>query len=337
MQMWLCIQCLHIHAWNKACTSKSHPSDVIADFLIHGVTKPHIDALSNNMESGSTYTNDASVGLTLDMLDTVFQRRITTIASIPPPCRLQFSRTLKAALDKVLAKPGDLQAWIQLLFLPTCTLNLYAPKCPIDERSGTRKKLQIAAINQNLSVWREPSGCAALVQQLLSLSKQSKANRKPTNKKKRKKISANIVACKKKISYGHYAAAIRVLSSNGLATPIPDTLQDLQLKYPPAPPPSIPTYDTTTPSLEVDVTEVLSAIKSFPKGTSCGRDGLRAHHLLDAISDTVATVSDELLLSVTCVVNLWLGGNCSPSLGEFITSAPLTPLLKPGGGVRPIA
>src|SRR6266487_829484 len=54
----------------------------------------------------------------------------------------------------------------------------------------------------------------------------------------------------------------------------------------------------------------------------CGEDSPVARDLLDAI---------------TLVVNLWLGGRCPVSLSEFVASAPLTPLLKPDGGIRPIA
>ncbi|GJZ45641.1 hypothetical protein Tco_0848896 [Tanacetum coccineum] len=35
-------------------------------------------------------------------------------------------------------------------------------------------------------------------------------------------------------------------------------------------------------------------------------------------------------------MNLFLDGKCPNGLGEYITSAPLTPLVKPGGGIRPI-
>ncbi|MCI46258.1 hypothetical protein A2U01_0067498, partial [Trifolium medium] len=45
----------------------------------------------------------------------------------------------------------------------------------------------------------------------------------------------------------------------------------------------------------------------------------------------------DLLDAITLVVNLWLGGRCPITLSEFVASAPLTPLLKPDGGIRPIA
>ncbi|PNX61244.1 hypothetical protein L195_g052353, partial [Trifolium pratense] len=74
-------------------------------------------------------------------------------------------------------------------------------------------------------------------------------------------------------------------------------------------------------------------IKSFPKGTWCGRDGMRAQHLLDALCGEGSAVARDL----TPVVNMWLGGRCSNILSEFVASAPLTPLLKPNGGICPIA
>nr|GEX54631.1 hypothetical protein [Tanacetum cinerariifolium] len=46
--------------------------------------------------------------------------------------------------------------------------------------------------------------------------------------------------------------------------------------------------------------------------------------------------SDESLSSITKVVNLFLDGKCPNVLGEYIASAPLTPLVKLGGGIRPI-
>ncbi|GJY71317.1 hypothetical protein Tco_0475020 [Tanacetum coccineum] len=58
---------------------------------------------------------------------------------------------------------------------------------------------------------------------------------------------------------------------------------------------------------------------------------------MDCLSGAVVAVSDELVSSITQVVNLFLAGKCPMMLGEYIASAPLTPLVKPGGGIRPIA
>ncbi|MCI27672.1 hypothetical protein A2U01_0048872, partial [Trifolium medium] len=86
----------------------------------------------------------------------------------------------------------------------------------------------------------------------------------------------------------------------------------------------------------VEVDTVLKYIHSFPKGTSCGRDRLRVQHLLDVMCGERYPAARDLL-DATPVVNLWLGGRCSISLLEFVAFAPLTPLLKTDGGIRPIA
>lgn len=56
--------------------------------------------------------------------------------------------------------------------------------------------------------------------------------------------------------------------------------------------------------------EVLGRIHSFPKGTSCVRDGLRAQHLGDMLGGVAIAIVDSLLCSITKVVNLILGGKC---------------------------
>nr|GFB76338.1 putative reverse transcriptase domain-containing protein [Tanacetum cinerariifolium] len=81
---------------------------------------------------------------------------------------------------------------------------------------------------------------------------------------------------------------------------------------------------------------VLDRIKSFPLGTSCGQDGLCAQILMDCLSGADVNISDELVSSITQVVNLFLDGKCPNRLGEFIASVSFTLLVKPGGGIRPI-
>ncbi|GKB64682.1 putative reverse transcriptase domain-containing protein [Tanacetum coccineum] len=58
---------------------------------------------------------------------------------------------------------------------------------------------------------------------------------------------------------------------------------------------------------------------------------------MDCLSGATVAISDELVSSITQVVNLFLDGKCLKRLGEYISSAPLTPLVKPGDGIRPIA
>ncbi|KAL8151278.1 hypothetical protein V2J09_021086 [Rumex salicifolius] len=81
----------------------------------------------------------------------------------------------------------------------------------------------------------------------------------------------------------------------------------------------------------------VNRIKSFPKGTSCGRDEFRTQHLVDALGKAAVVVADDLVSSITVMVNLLLAGKCPSALGEFIGSAPFITLLKSRGGIQPIA
>ncbi|XP_026382323.1 uncharacterized protein LOC113277440 [Papaver somniferum] len=58
---------------------------------------------------------------------------------------------------------------------------------------------------------------------------------------------------------------------------------------------------------------------------------------MNSLSGAASVVADDLVASITGVVSLLLAGKFPSVLGEFIASAPLKPLLKPGGGLRPIA
>ncbi|GKF33257.1 hypothetical protein Tco_0106457 [Tanacetum coccineum] len=60
--------------------------------------------------------------------------------------------------------------------------------------------------------------------------------------------------------------------------------------------------------LVMDVDSILGCIQSFPKGMSCGQDGLRAQHILDALCGEGSAIVVGLLKAISVVVNLLLEG-----------------------------
>ena len=148
---------------------------------------------------------------------------------------------------------------------------------------------------------------------------------------------SNLYQCKRKLEEGHFTVVIKVLSSSGITPFSPNTLNTLDSKHPFAPPPVLPSIPCYEEALCVTKEEVLSSVHSFPKVTSCGRDGLRAQHLMDMLGGVATAIADNLLCSITKLFNMFLDGKCPCVLGSYIASAPLTPLVKPGGGIRPIA
>ncbi|GJV39914.1 hypothetical protein Tco_1418354 [Tanacetum coccineum] len=110
-----------------------------------------------------------------------------------------------------------------------------------------------------------------------------------------------------------------VLSSSGVAPYNDATLEDLKTKHPFKPPPLLPHIAIDHHHLVASPALVLDRIKSFPRGTSCGRDGLRTQHLMDCLSGVAVAISDELVSSITQVVNLFLDGKCPQQVGRLVS------------------
>nr|GFA68846.1 hypothetical protein [Tanacetum cinerariifolium] len=125
-------------------------------------------------------------------------------------------------------------------------------------------------------------------------------------KKSNKHDEVKVAQCKRKLGDGHFTIAIKVLTSSGAALSTLETMHELEAKHPYAPLLTLSSSPLGVDALSVNKDLMLNSICNFPKGTSCG------------------------------VVNMFLSGKCPSQLREYIASAPLTPLVKPGGGIRPI-
>ncbi|GKA81837.1 hypothetical protein Tco_0788529 [Tanacetum coccineum] len=99
--------------------------------------------------------------------------------------------------------------------------------------------------------------------------------------------------CKRKICDGHYTIAVRVFSASGVVLYNDVTLKDLKAKHPFKPALSLPHIPIDHHQFIASPDVVLDMIKSFPSGTSCGRDGLRAQHLMDFLSGVAMDIFDD--------------------------------------------
>ncbi|GJY61327.1 putative reverse transcriptase domain-containing protein [Tanacetum coccineum] len=300
---WLCGKCMDLHAVSRAChypdglVRFSKGSDDMSGYIV-GISKP------SNKESGIELTE----GLVFDaeLLDRAFKVPITTVKCIPHGCRLAFSQALKTVLCKVVTQLDSIDAWV-------------------------------SSILKSLAMWRKDDDITMLVKSILDGSVLGSFGQGGGDFLEEGATgNTNIKQCLRKVMDGHFTAAIKVLSSSGVAPYCDDTIKALEAKHPYKPPPSMPSITFSEPPLIAEIDSVFSCIKSFPKGTSCERDGLRAQHILDALCGEGSATAKDLLKVITSVVNLWLAGRCPPILAEFIASAPLTPLLKLDNGIRPI-
>ncbi|GJW82166.1 hypothetical protein Tco_0146141 [Tanacetum coccineum] len=113
------------------------------------------------------------------------------------------------------------------------------------------------------------------------------------------------------------------LDSSGLASYCDDTIKALEAKHPCKPPSSMSSSTFSKPPIVADIDSVFSCIKSFPKGTSCRRNGLRAQHILDALCEEwYATATNLLKLElyrrlVSKVAMKGVGKEISKYLSDF--------------------
>ena len=87
-------------------------------------------------------------------------------------------------------------------------------------------------------------------------------------------------------------------------------------------------------AVQVGIDDVLKAIRSFPKGSAPGTNGLRPQHLIDAMCHGTR---HELLRQITNVVNKLLQGQVPNDIKPWLCGARLAALPKPQGDLRPVA
>ncbi|GJW54540.1 hypothetical protein Tco_0098625 [Tanacetum coccineum] len=308
MGIWLCGVCFKTHTTYAKCRYGSdfvpppNNGDGIVRFVLYDLIKPPVPSGSQLDHVGDLMHAEPD-GFTLFVLDRLFSKGLRTVKSIPPKCWLGFSRFLRVTLDKVICKPDDVACWEE-------------------------------SIANAIRSWGMPGGSFQLVRETLAESSPPMLD---LDGEDLDLTDRNHKQCKRKICDGHYTAAVRVLSSSGVAPYNDATLHELKTKHPFMSAPSLLDSHINHHPLIASQDVVLDMIKSFPRGTSCGHDGLRTQHLMDCLSGAALAISDELVSSITQVVNLFLERKCPTMLGEYIASAPLTLFVKPGGGIRPIA
>ena len=142
----------------------------------------------------------------------------------------------------------------------------------------------------------------------------------------------------RKIEFGDLKGAIRLVSPNDrLAVSDEDTYSALKDRHP-APHPDTcilsPPVMADLP-FQVSPKAVLSAIRSFPKGSAGGPDRLLPQHLKDLLQDQ--RDGSTLLAALTNFCTLVLKGDIPLEVRPFFFGASLVALQKESGGVRPIA
>ncbi|GKB61068.1 hypothetical protein Tco_0917254, partial [Tanacetum coccineum] len=208
MGLWLCGVCFKTHTLRSKCrhgTTFVPPpdnGDGVVCFVLYDLIKPFAPSCSQP-DCVDGLLQSQHYGFTLSLLDSLLSKGLRTVKSIPLKCRLGFSRVLKGALDK----------------------------------SANKRQRQEECITNVIRSWGVPGGCLQLVKETLAECAPPIFD---LDEEDLDLCERNIKQCKRKIYDGHYTAAVRVLSSSGVAPYNDATLQELKAKHPFKSAPSLP-------------------------------------------------------------------------------------------------
>lgn len=263
-----------------------------------------------------------------EIFHTIRDISVPVLRFIPKQCHRLWLTCLNHSLQRVISRPNDLEAHAFLQMLPQCVLR------SVSSPNHKRKRFDTMAIQRRFT-----KGCLQrwlvddqskwdLWQQCLQTTA-SKPSYQSSSETGRKKKALGYIAC------GRFSAATSILQSDGLAAASVENLDIITSKF--------PVSTTDLPNLpcpqylQVDDDDVVRGIKSFDALTACGRDGLHADHLKVIFQSVTPGLMSQSIKLMTAYVNLLLSGGIPSELSTFICSAPVYPLNKKDGGIRPIA
>lgn len=153
------------------------------------------------------------------------------------------------------------------------------------------------------------------------------------------------------VSEGQYSRACKALLSEGVWELDEDVMEQLRKKHPQGEgwkkadqvecAPEEGEVGEAEEEHDVRVTfsekQVEKALRSFPKGTAAGGSGWRAQHLLDALDGAVGDGRKEMLKRMGQMCETLANGEAPACIAPWLAGAPIFPLKKKGGGIRPVA
>jgi hypothetical protein len=256
-----------------------------------------------------------------DVLDLITRAKSKVVNYIPKSNRAPAAETFCSLLSAVTKQPSNLDAWKSLFLFSYMCLKL-----PL---RGAKKQKVENFIESNIKKFR----------QNIQAPEEIVLNRVKTAKKTAVSDDKLIKKVCQKIEDGNIKCALRLISQeSSIAPDNNDTLSALKDKHPAATTSTHNIVDPMTAADFVDPDEILHALKTFPKGSSGGLDGLNPQHLQDMFVNVVESSTKTANLRIlTDFINILLTQPIPNAVRPIFFGARLIALNKPGGGVRPIA
>ena len=219
-----------------------------------------------------------------------YSQGTTTLQHVPKGARNRWAHVLSVCLSSVRNSSTDISQWSRLFMLTKCVLASPA----IGHRLRLREILQ--CVRSRLHRWSD-GDLVALWSEALddgqSLSRRSELSASAS--------SHNIRRAKRAVQDGQYRKAIKALTSDGLANPSPEVLQEMLSKHPQFPP-VLPPAPVPFPARLLE-SAILKGVKSFRSSSAHGPSGLWPSQLQEAVGcpspDRAISTSPPCLASST--------------------------------------
>ena len=142
----------------------------------------------------------------------------------------------------------------------------------------------------------------------------------------------------RKLEEGNIKGAVRLATSADIIAEVNDsTISALQSKHPPPYPESspIPAPDKShlNNTIIVSTLDLIKAIKTFPRGSAGGPDGLRPQHLLDLMGSSAGEAGALHIQALTNFANQVLANETPEIVCPFFFRATITTITKKDGGL----
>ena len=237
---------------------------------------------------------------------------------------------LADALKRVADSPENAFVWLRLFALPKLCLRL-------PPRSGRKKQrcfVSTVWLSSLLSKARAGKWQELFDDAVRDAPKRGKTQGRESN---RDIVRERVLALAEE---GQYGKACKALGSLGLHPLTEEVATTLESKHPQrhedlSEP--LPAHDPGQDMLRFKWEDIAKALRGFPKGTAPGWSAMRVAHLLEAVAIPLGDNAGRISGPLTSLCNFLVQGKAPIEAAAWVAGAPLFPLKKKDGGVRPIA
>jgi hypothetical protein len=279
----------------------------------------HLRAPPPRLSSAQNAPDDRS----LPDLDDIFLNITPVLHVIPARDVVQVGRIVQTELYNLQSNPASTDALARLFMVLKCIIPGSTRAGKHHSKSQISTKCNLWASGRIMELWDHAVATSDHLKARAS-SKQPKAQGQQSS-------SARSAAATRLAGEGCLGKAIAALSSDGIAPMTRATFQKLESKHPDAPRPEAPADapDATAAALPGDF-DLVAALRSFPRNTSAGPSGLRAHHLLQfcnaplqfSFATTLRNFVNSMLSGSPPISGVLTGSSCSrvtvPILGRTL-------------------